>query len=56
MKATVYGAPWCHACHQAAEWLRARGVEVEEKDYQEAPGRDMESAGDRDCRPSFDRV
>lgn len=38
MKAVVYGAPWCHACHQAAEWLRARGVEVEERSYEEAPG------------------
>ncbi|HHW26237.1 MAG TPA: glutaredoxin family protein [Firmicutes bacterium] len=38
MKAIIYGAAWCHACHQAAAWLRAQGVEVEERDYTEAPG------------------
>jgi len=37
VKAIIYGAAWCHACHQAAAWLRAQGVEVEERDYTEAP-------------------
>lgn len=35
--AIVYSAPSCQACKQAAAWLKQQGVEVEERDYQEAP-------------------
>ncbi len=35
--AIVYSAPSCQACKQAAAWLKQQGIEVEERDYQEAP-------------------
>jgi glutaredoxin len=42
----IYGAPWCGPCHQAAAYLRERGVSYVEKDVELDPSaaRDM-SAG-----------
>jgi glutaredoxin len=33
--AIVYGADWCKPCHDAARYLRSRGVQVVEKDIEE---------------------
>lgn len=38
----VYGASWCHACHQAAEYLRARHVAFVEKDIEQDPAANQE--------------
>lgn len=35
--AIIYTAPWCQACKKATQWLRMQGVEVIEKDYEQAP-------------------
>jgi hypothetical protein len=34
---TLYGAPWCRVCHQAADWLRAERIRFEERDASELP-------------------
>lgn len=34
----IYGASWCHACHEAATWLRGRNVPFVEKDIERDPG------------------
>lgn len=34
---TVYAGPNCRACEAAIEWLRQRGVEVDQRSYGEAP-------------------
>ena len=34
---TIYGASWCHPCHQAADYLRSKGVTVMMKDIEESP-------------------
>jgi glutaredoxin len=31
----VYGAPWCTACHAAAEYMERRGIPFEERDVDE---------------------
>lgn len=33
----IYGASWCSACHQAAEYLRSRHVAFIEKDIEQDP-------------------
>ncbi|HWL84840.1 MAG TPA: glutaredoxin domain-containing protein, partial [Polyangiaceae bacterium] len=30
----IYGAEWCGACHQAAAYLRAKGIPYVEKDIE----------------------
>jgi glutaredoxin len=30
--AVIYGAPWCGACHQMAQYLKSKGVKFVEKD------------------------
>jgi glutaredoxin len=34
--AIIYGASWCKPCHQAADYLKGRGVTVVEKDIEES--------------------
>lgn len=34
--AVIYGASWCKPCHQAADYLKGRGVTVVEKDIEES--------------------
>jgi glutaredoxin len=34
----IYGASWCGPCHQAADYLRAKGVPYVLKDVEETPG------------------
>jgi glutaredoxin len=34
--ATIYGASWCHPCHQAQELLESLGVKVTKKDIEES--------------------
>jgi glutaredoxin len=34
---TVYGASWCKPCHQAADYLKSRGIPVIMKDVEESP-------------------
>lgn len=36
--AIIYGADWCKPCHDAAAYLKQRGVAVVEKDIDEDPG------------------
>lgn len=36
--AIIYGADWCKPCHDAAAYLKQRGVVVIEKDIEEDPG------------------
>jgi glutaredoxin len=31
----IYGASWCHPCHEAADWLKARGIPYVLKDIEE---------------------
>jgi glutaredoxin len=31
----IYGASWCHACHDAANWLRGHNVAFVEKDIEQ---------------------
>ncbi len=33
---TIYGASWCKPCHQAADYLRSRGIQVIMKDIEES--------------------
>lgn len=37
-KVIIYGAAWCGPCHQAADYLKSRGVAYEMKDIEETPG------------------
>jgi glutaredoxin len=34
----IYGASWCGPCHQAADYLKSRGVSYVMKDIEETPG------------------
>jgi glutaredoxin len=34
----IYGASWCGPCHQAADYLKSRGVAYVMKDIEETPG------------------
>ncbi len=34
----IYGAEWCGACHDAARYLRSKGVDYVEKDVEKDPG------------------
>lgn len=34
----IYGAEWCGACHDAARYLRSKGVAFVEKDVEKDPG------------------
>jgi len=34
----IYGAEWCGACHEAARYLRAKGVDYVEKDIEKDSG------------------
>jgi glutaredoxin len=36
--AIIYGAEWCHPCHQAQAYLKSKGVRVIEKNIEETPG------------------
>jgi glutaredoxin len=35
--AIIYGAAWCGPCHQAADYLKSKGVQVVMKDVEESP-------------------
>ncbi len=35
---TIYGAEWCGACHEAARYLRHKGIAYVEKDIEKDPG------------------
>jgi glutaredoxin len=37
LRATIYGAHWCGPCHQAAAYLKKRGVAVTELDIEKSP-------------------
>lgn len=37
LSAIVYGAQWCQPCHDAADFLKRRGVSVRELDIEEKP-------------------
>jgi glutaredoxin len=41
----IYGAEWCGACHDAARYLRRKGIPYVEKDIEKDPGaaREMEA-------------
>jgi glutaredoxin len=41
----IYGASWCHPCHQAAAWLKARGVPYVLKDIEADAHADAEMQG-----------
>ena len=49
----IYGAAWCKPCHEAADWLKARGVPAVVKDVEQSPDaqaemqRKLEKAGRR---------
>jgi glutaredoxin len=51
MRATVvvYGAEWCGACHEAARYLRRKGIAYVEKDIEKDPGaaREMQAKLER---------
>src|SRR5262249_3708055 len=34
----IYGASWCGACHQAADYLKAKGIPYVLKDIETTPG------------------
>lgn len=34
---TIYGASWCKPCHQAADYLKSKGIAVVMKDVDESP-------------------
>jgi glutaredoxin len=34
----IYGAEWCGACHEAAKYLRSKGVPYVDKDVEKDPG------------------
>jgi glutaredoxin len=38
----IYGAEWCGACHQAAEYLTKRGIRFVEKDIEKDAGAERE--------------
>ena len=33
----IYGAEWCSACHEAARYLRSKGIPYVEKDVEKDP-------------------
>lgn len=37
VEAVVYGAEWCKPCHQAADYLKKRGVKVKQVDVEKEP-------------------
>ncbi|MGH7270974.1 MAG: glutaredoxin domain-containing protein [Polyangiaceae bacterium] len=41
----IYGAEWCSACHQAAQYLRSKGIAYIDKDIEKDPAaaREMQS-------------
>ena len=41
----IYGAQWCHPCHQAAAWLKARGIPYVMKDIEADATADQEMQG-----------
>lgn len=41
----IYGASWCGPCHQAADYLKARGVAYVMKDIEETPAANAEMKG-----------
>ena len=40
----IYGASWCGPCHQAADYLKSRGIPYVMKDVEQAPGAAAEMA------------
>lgn len=38
MTVIIYGASWCGPCHQAADYLKSRGIAYVMKDIEETPG------------------
>ena len=38
----IYGASWCHPCHQAQDYLRSKGIPVVMKDIEESHAADAE--------------
>ncbi len=38
----IYGAEWCGACHEAARYLKRKGVPFIEKDVEKDPGAEQE--------------
>lgn len=34
----IYGAAWCHPCHEAQDYLKSKGIAVIMKDIEESPG------------------
>ena len=34
----IYGAEWCGACHEAAKYLRSKGIAYVDKDVEKDPG------------------
>ena len=42
LAAVIYGADWCKPCHQAADWLKARGVPAIVKDIDKSPEAEAE--------------
>jgi len=40
--AVIYGASWCKPCHQAADYLKGRGVTVVQKDIEESEAANAE--------------
>jgi glutaredoxin len=33
----IYGAEWCSACHQAAKYLRSKGIPYVDRDVEKDP-------------------
>ncbi len=48
--AVIYGASWCKPCHQAADYLKGRGVTVIQKDIEES------EAAQAEMRSKLDRA
>lgn len=48
--AVIYGASWCKPCHQAADYLKGRGVTVVQKDIEES------EAAHAEMRSKLDRA
>lgn len=46
----IYGASWCGACHQAAAWMKNKGIAFVEKDIE------ADSSADREMRSKLAKV
>ncbi|RLB60031.1 MAG: hypothetical protein DRI90_14690 [Deltaproteobacteria bacterium] len=45
LQVIIYGAPWCKPCHQAAAYLKRRGIGYVEHNVDKQPARNKEMLG-----------